>query len=108
METMIGLRKDEVMEVKPLQIVSWVTCCVLAAYIYPSYGLAPSFVMEKIGALRGGSCVAHAVIGGQVVGSSGEPQDENKAFIWAAGKLTPLGFLPGGDYSSGQAISRNG
>jgi len=79
-----------------------VSLCVVA-------GLAASpFAIQKLGALPGGSSVARAIMAGQVVGSSGEPQDENKAFIWIAGKLTPLGFLAGGDYSSAQAINRNG
>jgi probable HAF family extracellular repeat protein len=108
MENMPSSLKDEIMKVKVFRIVPLIACCILAVSLCAVQGLAASpFAIQKLGALRGGSSVARAIIAGQVVGSSGEPQDENKAFIWSAGKLTPLGFLPGGDYSSAQAISRN-
>jgi probable HAF family extracellular repeat protein len=99
----------KILRVEFLAITRRIAWCVLAVNFCTVQGLAARpYAIQKLGALAGGSSVARDTIAGQVVGNSGESQDENKAFIWKAGKLTFLGFLPGGDYSSAQAVSRNG
>lgn len=71
---------------------------------------AQSYTVVDLTALLGGSTVAKKVnLNGQAVGHSGALYGEHtQAFTWTSGKISDLGTLPGGDYSSAFDVNTRG
>ena len=70
---------------------------------------AVEYDVIDLGTLGGEWAKAHAINdAGQVVGSSQDADGLEQAFVWQAGRMTGLGFLPGGTNSYALAINRSG
>ncbi len=70
---------------------------------------AAEYTVTDLGTLGGNHAEANGLNNrGQVVGWSLDADGRNQAFVWQNGRMTGLGFLPGGTSSVAMAINNGG